>query len=518
MGAAAGSIADLREVELKLAFDAVDTAALLAALADLDADADADAQSASQLVSTYYDDADQTLRKSGGSLRVRQADGAFIQTVKTTKGGGLFDRGEWEQPLPSADLDLEAARNTPLKGALRKAGDLRPLFTSRVQRIAHTVIMTDGAIEAAVDIGQVETPAGQCVDLRQLELELKRGPPGLMFDLARSLSAGVPLRLTFNTKSGVGYALLAASVEAARSATPRLKKAMTAGDALQAMSRAALRNIVDNAQIMRDRRSAVAVHQLRVGLRRLRSALTLFKPILEDDRVASLSSELKWLASKLDEARDTDVFIAETYTPGAAALSGGGGGDLPALGALLETKRTRAYDRAIKSFNSKRSRAALILLAEWVEIGPWLTGRTKTSAKARLTPVADFAAEALTRRRMHVLRAGAHLRRLDPDRRHKLRIAVKKLRYGVDLFATLMPQSKVRAFRRPLKDLQETLGALNDIAVARRRATGHVEGAPAELGVAAGMVVGLRAGGEADLVAKASKRFKRLKAAKPPWS
>jgi inorganic triphosphatase YgiF len=106
-----------REIELKLELESGAAAALRAhpALAGLKA------KSADQS-STYYDTPDSALRKAGYSLRVRQAKGRHIQTVKHQASGaaGLFDRPEWETDISGPGPDLRAAAETPLGEVLTK--------------------------------------------------------------------------------------------------------------------------------------------------------------------------------------------------------------------------------------------------------------------------------------------------------------------------------------------------------------------------------------------------------------
>ena len=115
-------------------------------------------------------------------------------------------------------------------------------------------------------------------------------------------------------------------------------------------------------------------------------------------------------------------------------------------------------------------------------------------------------------------KGGKGLRTMPAPQRHRLRIAVKKLRYGLEFFAGLYPTRRTRRLIDALRAFQDSLGALNDIAVARRTAAGIAAGAPtSQVAFAAGLVAGLRAAGEADRLEAAAQEHKALKAVDRPW-
>jgi CHAD domain-containing protein len=118
-----------------------------------------------------------------------------------------------------------------------------------------------------------------------------------------------------------------------------------------------------------------------------------------------------------------------------------------------------------------------------------------------------------------VKQRGKALESLDPYARHRLRIQVKKLRYATEFFSTLYKGSRTKARKRfsaALEELQETLGALNDIVVGRAVAE-RLTTANADAAYAAGMVMGLRESGQAELMKKARKAHRKLVKAEPFW-
>jgi len=101
---------------------------------------------------------------------------------------------------------------------------------------------------------------------------------------------------------------------------------------------------------------------------------------------------------------------------------------------------------------------------------PWRRNPAITldEARALRRPVREYAAAALERRHRQVRRRGRKLARRDAAELHRLRIAVKKLRYTVEFFAPLYPAPRVARVSRPLKALQDALGGINDCATAAR--------------------------------------------------
>lgn len=424
------------------------------------------------LKSVYYDTPDEALRGRGVALRVRDDGRKRVQTVKQATARA-FERGEWECEIEGPAPDLAAAQGTPLAEILDRADadGLKPAFQVTVERARRDLAVDGGVVEVALDRGAVS--AGDCgAPICELELELKQGSPEILFALARSLSQTAALDLSFVSKAEKGYALvdgaLLAPVKARR---PAIGSGDTAMDAFRAIAHSALAQITANARVLRAARRPEAVHQLRVGARRLRTAIGLFGDMLADDRREPLKAELKWITGELDEARNLDVLLAETFRPSAAKRREATG--MAALGAALLSAQTRAYERVEAAIRSRRFGLLTLEIAAWAEAGPWTTDADTTDADPgraalRARPAAEAAAEILGERHRKVVRRGRKLAALDAEARHHLRIQAKKLRYAGEFFASLYDGKAARRQARLTKALsafQDGLGALNDIAV-----------------------------------------------------
>ena len=429
-----------------------------------------------KLRSVYYDTPETDLRDRGLTLRVRDDGNRRVQTIKqSTVGGNSFRRGEWEsllEPGAGGDLspDLDAAAKTPLGEILsrRELAFVRPVFEVEIKRITRSVEIEGAIIEIALDRGCARAEDRRS-PIGEVELELKAGPAQALFALARECSGIAALDLCFVSKAARGYALLDdAPPTAAPAIDPRLRRGDTAGEAFQAIAGAALNQIAANARVLKIARQPAALHQLRVGVRRLRSAISVFAPMLADNALASVKAELEWLGGELDEARDLDVFIQDTYQPALAREPERIG--LARFGERLSAARERAYGRVEAAIAAPRFRALMLATLGWIEAGDWCVSGDPSLAAPRDRPVVALAAEQFERRRRKIVRKGRDLAVMAPADRHHLRIRVKRLRYACGFFASLYSGKAAKAhkaFAIAARDLQDSLGALTDIAFSR---------------------------------------------------
>lgn len=478
------------------------------------------------LVSTYYDTAKFALLKAGLTLRVRADGKRRIQTVKT-EGDGLFTRGEWEWDVKGDGLDLEVLRTTPFAELLHQAGpDLKPIFATRMKRTKRLIREPAGQVEAALDRGEIEAD-GRIQPLCELELELKGGSPEALFGLARRLAETEPLRLSFQSKAERGFRLLRdAAPEAAVGEPPGLRREMTVAQALTAIGGQGLRQLTANAEALRALGRPEALHQTRVAIRRLRTGFQLFEPAARDKDYERIGAELKWLAGELDQARDLDVMIADTFRPAAERFHDQEG--LAELGKRMHAVRGKAYDRAMKALDSPRYLVLTLDLTAWLDSGAWRDPAGPLYAARAGAPICALAEAALDRLRRQIKRRGRKLERLNPELRHKLRIRVKRLRYALEFFGELYADAAGRArFASALKGLQNALGELNDLEVARAqglvlaegggRAAGDTAVEGARQAFAAGLMVGARARSQKPLLDRAARLYDKLTEAEPFW-
>jgi inorganic triphosphatase YgiF len=405
--------------------------------------------------SIYYDTRKGMLRTAGISLRVRRIGDRFVQTLKSgaRAAGGLFDRREWEEPIAGSEPEFERLRRfEPVLDQAMVRSILKPVYETRIRRRACTLDRDGARIELVVDEGEVVAGKRRQA-LAEIELELVEGPPTALFALARELQTHIPLKLGMMTKSERGARLASGKAWRASKAEPvKLTPEMNAADGFRTIALACLRHFSANEPLVISARDVDALHQSRVALRRLRSAFSLFKPILGGAELGRFRDDVRTLAATLGAARNLDVLLARRSE------------ELPKdVRRKLVEERRRAYDVAIAALTSPEVRAMMLDLSEWIA----LTGADERGNE----PLPKFADAVLNRFWRKVRRKGKLLHKLDDEERHELRIAGKKLRYAGEFFAGLYADDDrvaVRdAFLTAIEGLQEHLGGLNDLVTER---------------------------------------------------
>ncbi|MCZ7563887.1 MAG: CHAD domain-containing protein [Burkholderiales bacterium] len=461
------------EIELKLLVAPCDLARVAAhpAVAALHA-GDAHEES---LVSVYYDTPARDLARAGVALRVRRINGGWVQTVKGGGGSaaGLHQRAEHEWPLADERPDAALAEGTPLaqlfaSQAVRER--LAPVFVTEFVRTARPIAWPDGSsAELALDHGEVR--AGDRAELiSEVEIELRSGEPARLFELARAVLADVPLRVGFRSKAERGYALAGIGRRAPRKQQPvDLEPGMSAAAALQRIALACLAQVQANeagflAAGRPGRRDPEYLHQLRVGLRRLRSCYSLIRKLVPPERLGDRAEELRWLGQALNPARDWDVFMTESLPPIARRFAGMEG--LPSLRRRGARLRRMHNARAREAVASPRYTALVLALGAAFarpDLAPLADGVPELAA-----PADAFARAVLDARHRKLSRRAPGIDRATPAERHAARIAAKRLRYAAEFFAPLHPGKRTRRYIGALEKIQDILGAVNDAAVTER--------------------------------------------------
>lgn len=404
---------------------------------------------------TYFDTPDQDLRRAGMSLRVRRTGDRWVQTIKaeSSTATGLFARHEWERDVAGGWPELDGV-DEPLSRYLAKRHleRIAAAFTTEIVRTSWIVTFGGAEMELVLDRGEIAAD-GRAEPVSEIEIELREGDPAALFALARRVAAKLPARLGVITKSERGYRLLSGEApRAVKTALVAIDDDMTAADAFRAIVRSCLRQYRLNETLLLATRRAAPLHHARVALRRLRSALSMFRPMIADERLDGFRTALRALAGRLGEARNLDVLIGRTP-------------DGP-LGQRLREARERACDQVCAMLSGPDTRALILDLAEWITAGPWLA--IDATAELRDRRAERFARDLLDRSRRRVKRGGKRLAQLDDEARHEVRIQAKKLRYATEFFAGLYPAKPAprrrRALLAALDALQSRLGELNDHA------------------------------------------------------
>jgi CHAD domain-containing protein len=280
-----------------------------------------------------------------------------------------------------------------------------------------------------------------------------------------------------------------------RKAVPvKLEPDATTGEARSLIAASCLAHLRGNEACLLARAHPEGAHQLRVALRRLRSILRLFADAFPARRNKFFSREGKWLLNRLSGARDWDVFLDDILLPVEDRHKNDAA--FRALRAEAERARDAAYAEAAATINSRRYDRFVAALAAWAE-GDAPSARRAVADAPAGKPVRAVAWQLISRRRHKIAAAGRRIGEMSEKERHRLRIRIKRLRYTVDMLESLFVRRRIEAWLKVLSDLQDTLGALNDIVLGRRllaRLTADSDPAQAkERYYAAGLVIGWHA-------------------------
>lgn len=469
------------------------------------------------LKSVYYDTPERLLRRNGLSLRVRQSGARVVQTVKTEAVDDPLRRGEWEAPLPSPVPDLVLAMPLfpeKLRGQLATR-PLEQVFAADVHRHTRLLDVPSGTVEIAFDQG-VLTAGDRTMAVSEIELELKSGSPSAIWEIALRLAEHGPVMPSIRSKSARGFDLAADKAPSApRPRKLALAPAVTLDEAIASILRACFHHLLQSLPAAADGRDPEGVHQLRVALRRLRSALDLMRSLASPNNLDTLRSEARWLAHDLSPARDWDVFQLETLPEIAGACPAVAG--FGALEQAAAARKADAYRKAQQALADRRCAVFLLGLGAWIEARGWRNDLAAEDLGRLAEPAVVFARSILARQYAKVLKRGRRFKSLPPDDLHRVRLATKRLRYLGEFLLPLFDDRKTtRKFSRRLADLQEKLGTFNDMAI-----TGALLGglaAEPESAVAAAAVAGWQAHAAIGVQPSLHGAWRKFVETPAPWS
>ncbi len=479
------------------------------------------------LLSVYYDTPGQDLRRRGIALRVRRRGRTHIQCAKTdaASAGGILVRVESEIRVPGLQPDINAIPDIVLRARVQAAVGERPLvplFRTDIRRSSRELStgVADGAISLDIDVGEVVS-GDRREPICEVELELVRGAPEAIYEIAREIRASVPLRVSVDSKAARGYRLTDGVLpEPVRARAVELDRDSTVDDALVAIFGSALEQIVANERPLMQNDDVEGVHQMRVGCRRARSVLSTFKGVLPATEHGRMNALLKALGARLGPIRDLDVVVDELVAPIVRALPSEE--SLSHLVAALGEARTRARANARQAVSDPMFTDTVLVFGEWIATRGWRRQELSADSARLFVPARELGAQLLGRLFAKLRKKAKRFPTAPPEERHALRIDVKKLRYGVEFFGSLYKRRPAARFARRLSRLQDGLGRLNDVYVAgtlmERIGRPSDPAAARELDRAAGIVEGWCAHAADADADRLEKRVAEAAAAKPFWT
>lgn len=449
------------------------------------------------------------------ALAGRARSSEQIIALLDTDGGSLAAAG-WVCASRDAEPDLlplaslgdppDVAALAPLRilarGSATRAEYTLKLGSRRGTLAVETLALRQGRRQAAVTVLALTGPRREILSFARDVCQ----PLGAIWDGTAPLAT---------LAMGLGIA----AARPWRAADLKLPAAnLRSGSALAAFApllRAALAHLDANIAAVRHARDVEGVHQMRVALRRVRSLLGLFAPVLPAALCDEIDADLRWLNGPLGRRRDLDVFAVETLAPLMAALPEAEA--LRHVSMVVEARRAAALKALLSALHSARF-AAVRLKLEWLcglEEAALLPLLSPEQQDAALMPAAAFAAQVLHRYRRRLKKLGRRSDTLSVPDLHRLRIRAKKLRYAVDFFRPMFSRRGVREQAQALAALQECLGALNDAAVGSSLVQDVLGGDGAD--VAAAAIAGWFAARQQQQLAALPAAWQAYAGQKPFW-
>jgi inorganic triphosphatase YgiF len=477
----------------------------------------------SRLYSLQFDTADLALRDRGIALGLRRVSGASAQTLSEERLGASGAR-TYQWPVRGRALDLSLVSTTPLGKFFAKKrirSGLTAIFSTRLRRKAW-LLKLDGATAVELYLDSGEIAAGTRRErIGELNIELIKGDPSRAYDLALELTDAIALRLEPRSLMERGYRLYLGKPEPPRRAVrPALSPSMTPVEALQRIAATCIGQIHANEAGFLQGEDPEYLHQLRVGWRRLRSALSMARDPGWKEALEPLRPDLRWLSRSLNTARNWDVFAIEILPSVLRGLSRKAdpsrSRELTALRRRCNRMRERYGGTARDAVRSERYQRLLLKLGRLLAapaVSPPAENLGGTQHSVR-----DLAAAALQRRDRKLRKLGRHVVTASAGDRHQVRIEAKKLRYTSEFFVSLFSRKRAKRYAARLADLQEVLGAANDavnsaemIAEAAHSGRAPLHGNAVELAAAWLAAV------EAEQLSRLRKSWARLSRQKPFW-
>jgi triphosphatase len=476
------------------------------------------------LRSIYFDTPDQRLRAKGLSLRVRRVGRRWVQTVKTGTDvhGGLSNPIEVEDTVHGDEPELKSVGDRAVRKKIEKALDgseLVPVFETVVRRTTRLLRGENGEVELALDEGVVRSPIAAS-EIHEAELELKSGSVDSLLTVAEALFADEPIRLAEKSKADRGYHLVLGRAAEARkplsAIQPKFEPTQNCAVAFRAILGAAADQVLHNWQVVVETDDPEGPHQLRVGLRRLRSALRVFRPVADSERLRELDAKARELGRVVGELRDADVLIDAVVAPAMASnpeLLG-----FAKLREVLASARDAKREQVRSALRAPQWSCFQLKLALLSKVADDWVGASSHGG-ALTPPVRKHARKALKRSWRKVVRRAERLEELTVEERHLMRKALKALRYAVEFFLPIYSTNVGRRFLKKLKGVQDIFGYLNDVAMAKKLMNlAPMHAFDAELQRAAGYVLGWHAARANEAWSSARKRWRKVESAPRFWT
>jgi len=527
-----------------------------------------------RLQAVYFDTPSRHLAAEDMALRLRREGRNWVQTLKEGRSSDGMLREEdnvrlSERSAAEPALDLARHHNSAAGRRLQRilenaAGEgLQRRFATDVRRQSQIQRTRRGFVELSLDEGWVSTTERRLA-LRELEIESVKGSPLAVLEAASGYVKRYGLWIDLRSKAQRGHLLADQRDHTAprKAGSIALSAQASLEEVLAAIFADCRRQVLQNASQIaaQEGHAPEHVHQIRVGLRRLRTALKLFE--------ARTTAQSHWheharsLAALLGESRDRDV-LAEQLWPRlreihAPLIELPSPNDLSSPQEVVRRREVQLWflewiehglqlqlgiEAGIRSTLQRLSRLGPSAAARASTAGsaantestaiarPAATAGpevpagvdkgarpTPTSASERPAGVATQGApqqallEVLDRWHRKCRKLCRRFAALSVDERHDLRKRMKRLRYGVEFLRSLLPARRLENFLQVMELAQNALGEYNDLNVAHSLYKAHCAQQPE-----AWFAVGWLAAQAERSAASCTTVLSRFARTEPPW-
>lgn len=410
------------------------------------------------LQAKYYDTPDRLLAKNGMALRLRKENDLWVQTFKAA-GQSHLHRVEEEVFLgkceqePELNLNLykdnKAVTDLITEALGTEVEKLSLQFETDVHRTYHVFEADDTAIEVCLDDGVVKTATTQS-KICEVEFELKQGAVKTLIQFAQQWINRYELWLDVRSKAERGnlLALGKAVSPAVHAKSLSLDKNISAEQALKKIVENCLAQFLPNMAAIADNvAEAEHIHQARVSLRRLRSALHHFSG-WSDDLNPAWEEQIAALFRKLGNTRDVDAIRTEILP---MIVQHGS----PELLLPISEEPLKDLATLFKSAETVKLVLALLAFAYSEEDSQSTKGKFKKEIE-----------KSLDKLHYQVVSHAKDFNELEVTEQHKIRKKAKQLRYSIEFISSLYPSKNVQQFLKKLQPVQNTLGLYNDLFIA----------------------------------------------------
>lgn len=435
------------------------------------------------LIDRYFDTPEQSILRAGWSYRCREHAGTRLLTLEAVGAtrGPDFVRDQIDQDAPEGSIALENLPGGPVQkrlGRIINGSVCNELFRVENRRTVYALDAPGdratryrlGLVRAHVRADHALEDAIGSLDFSELELELEAGEAADVERLADLLSAQEGLVPAQLSKFERGMQVAGLPLPDEHPSLPKGK--LLVDDPILALVYHHLEQQLRALELQQPRAweglDPEGVHQMRVAIRRTRSVLRSFRDMLHGKTVAHLNTELRWLAKRLGEVRDADVYW-EAFHRFRLSLSEPDANALAAYEQHLKDRTAEARGALIEGLASDRYTELVDELERFVEVGP-STSVLRRFGSVRISDGANLYVRPAVSR---MLKRGNTIGVDSPARKlHKLRIEGKRLRYLLEFLGEV----EAERWTKPLKAsrrLQDVLGEHQDAYTARQRLEGY---------------------------------------------